>query len=150
MKATRQIRDRRQRPIRDRRNPSLPLWLITLPNQRRVTLGEYVKSWRALKALPAHASVKGFDYCEKSAASILREISYGVNDRVNIRGGCVPPVLSAARESANLRRVREKLAATVKCECRWCGSPLDVYKPKEQRFCEGTGRNSCRASYFGF
>lgn len=59
---------------------------ITLPGGRKCGLGEYVRSWKALKALPPETYVANWTWFEVRADSILKEIRYGVHDRINIRG----------------------------------------------------------------
>jgi hypothetical protein len=56
---------------------------ITLPNDRNVSLGTYVKAWRTLKTLPPQAPVKGFSFIYDTAGQILREIRHGIHDRIN-------------------------------------------------------------------
>lgn len=57
--------------------------LIQLPNGRRVTVGEYVRSWRALKTLPLNRLVARWDHIDTPAGAILAKIAYGVHDRIN-------------------------------------------------------------------
>lgn len=57
--------------------------LITLPSGRRVTIGEYVRSWKTLKTLPPNRLVDRWSHFPTPAGEILREISYGVHDRIN-------------------------------------------------------------------
>lgn len=112
--------------------------VITLPNGRQVSLGEYVRSWRILKTLPAHATVAGWSHFPETAAYILAEIRFGVMDRVNIRAGAVlGRDMSASRVNRNLART------ITKCECRWCGSEIAGYRPHHARFCD----SSCNRSY---
>lgn len=113
-----------------------------------VGLAQYLAGWKALKALPAGVIVEGFQWFSQSRECVLAEISRGVHDRINMRGGLVLPALTVERERRYAARIRAKLAETVSCECRWCGSALVEYQRKELRFCPGTGRGSCRASYF--
>lgn len=56
---------------------------IRLPNGKWCSLGSYVKSWRTLKTLPGDASVRGFDHFGSAAADILRDLHYGLHDRIN-------------------------------------------------------------------
>jgi len=56
---------------------------ITLPNDRTVTLGTYVKAWRQLKRLPPQETVHGFSWYLQTAGQILREMRRGVHDRIN-------------------------------------------------------------------
>lgn len=131
-----------RRTIRDRRHPNEPVLTIALPNSRRVTIGEYVRSWRQLKTLPPGKSVAGFNYFPASAHTILRELSFGVQDRINIRGGIKLPQPSPARAQANEKRIQAALRRTVKCECSWCGNAMP-YAPKHSRLCSA----SCAMSY---
>lgn len=110
--------------------------VITLPNGHRVTLGEYVRSWKILKTLPPHQDVTGFSIFPQSAAWILKALRYGLLDRINIRAGItLGRDMSQARVNHNLRR-------TVVCECRWCGQRLPFYEPLHSRFCDSDCRRS--------
>jgi hypothetical protein len=113
--------------------------VITLPSGRQVTIGDYVKSWRFLKTLPPEKQINGWSHFPETAAWILSAIRFGVMDRINIRAGVeLGRDMSAARVNRNLLR-------TVKtCECRWCGSVIDGYKPHHARFCD----QSCSRSYW--
>ena len=66
--------------IPDRRST---VHLITLPNGRDVTVGEYARSWRMLKTLPPDRLVERFSHFPETAAEILREIGRAVHDRIN-------------------------------------------------------------------
>jgi hypothetical protein len=112
--------------------------VITLPGGRSVTLGEYVRSWRVLKTMPAGASVAGWDWHPVRAGDILREIAYGVMDRVNIRGGVT------LGKDMPVSRINRKLRQTVRCSCKWCGQELPAYQPDHARFCEA----SCCQSFY--
>lgn len=57
--------------------------VITIPCGRQVTLGEYVRSWKILKTLPPNRLVDRWSHFPTPAGEILREISYGVHDRIN-------------------------------------------------------------------
>jgi len=57
--------------------------VVGLPNGRQVTLGEYVRSWRALLDMDRDAQVAGFDYFADSAARILARLAEGLHDRIN-------------------------------------------------------------------
>ena len=72
-----------------------------------------------------------------AAQEILWKISFGVNDRVNLKAG----LRTEWRD--NSARTRRNLERTVKCTCRWCGSPLEGYKTHHARFCDA----DCRRQY---
>lgn len=110
---------------------------IGLPDGKRVTVGTYLDAWRKLKSLPPMETVKGWNWWSETAGQILHDISYGVQDRINIRGGLRLEYRDNSARTEARRRQR------VKCECRWCGSPLPAYQPLHARFCEA----SCRRSY---
>ena len=57
--------------------------VIRLPNGRRVTLGTYVRAWRALLTMKPTDQVKGFDHFAEDASRILRELRRGMHDRIN-------------------------------------------------------------------
>lgn len=64
---------------------------IILPNGRKVTVGEYTRSWKILKQLPldriiclGNQTTKGaFSYFPETAQQILERIKFGVHDRIN-------------------------------------------------------------------
>jgi len=56
---------------------------ISLPNGRACGLPTYVKAWRTLKAARPDEQIKGWDHFATEAAEILRDIRYGVHDRIN-------------------------------------------------------------------
>ncbi len=64
-----------------------PVHVIVLPSGRRVRVGEYVRSWRALKAAPPEALVSHWDHFPTKACDVLQQLSAGVHDRINRRGG---------------------------------------------------------------
>ena len=57
--------------------------VITLPGGRQVTLGEYVRSWKALKHLPPDTTIERWSWSHNDAAHILRAIHAGIHDRIN-------------------------------------------------------------------
>lgn len=57
--------------------------LIQLPNGRNVTLGEYARSWKALRELKPSAQVANWSYGYTDAQEILRDMSRGVHERIN-------------------------------------------------------------------
>ena len=57
--------------------------VIGLPSGRKVTLGEYVRSWRALKTVSPDKPIANWSHCDTRAGEILREIAFGVHDRIN-------------------------------------------------------------------
>ena len=52
-------------------------YYITLPGGRRVTMGEYVRSWKALKTMPPNAEVANWTWYPVKARDILRQIMSG-------------------------------------------------------------------------
>ncbi len=56
---------------------------IRLPNGKWCGLAAYVQSWRTVRALPPEASVRGFGDWPEPAADVLRELRYGLHDRIN-------------------------------------------------------------------
>jgi len=57
---------------------------IRLPNRKWVSPATYCHGWRVLKQLPPQEMVRGWgEWGEESAASILRQIRFGVHDRIN-------------------------------------------------------------------
>lgn len=56
---------------------------ITLPNGRRCGLAVYLDAWRQLRAMDPNIEVTGFDHFSQAARHILREIQYGIHDRIN-------------------------------------------------------------------
>jgi len=59
--------------------------VIRLPSGRRVTIAEYCRSWRALKAMDPAARVGGWDHFATDAGAILRALREGMHDRINRR-----------------------------------------------------------------
>lgn len=116
-----------------------PRWrIVTLPNGGAITIASYLEAWRKLKAMPPQAEVANWEWYPVSAATILERFSYGVQDRINLRAG----LRMDYRD--NSARTSERIAATVKCECRWCGQPLREYRQQHARFCDA----SCRAAFY--
>lgn len=113
-------------------------YYVTLPNGRKTGLGTYVKAWKAIKSMPAGASVSGFFDFPDSAARVLAAMREGIDDRINTRGAL------DLGKPMNSRRLGRALARTVKCKCRWCGSALPAYATPERRFCSA----ECRRDYF--
>lgn len=109
---------------------------ITIPNGKRVTLGQYCRAWKAIKTLAPDAEVMGWSAFNLRADVIRYQIWKGVEDRINRRGGIT------LREASDARILRH-LRARVRPSCRWCGSQLDRYEPKHSRFCDA----SCRRSH---
>jgi hypothetical protein len=56
---------------------------ITLPNGNTCSLPAYVKAWSTLKTAAPREQIKGWDHFPTEAGHILREIRYGVHDRIN-------------------------------------------------------------------
>ncbi len=56
---------------------------ILLPSGRAVSLGEYVRSWRALREISPSASVRHWSHFDTDARDILREIHKGIHARIN-------------------------------------------------------------------
>jgi hypothetical protein len=56
---------------------------ITLPNGNACGIPTYVKAWRTLKTAQPDEQIKGWDHFATEAKDILREIRYGVHDRIN-------------------------------------------------------------------
>lgn len=57
--------------------------VITLPNGRAVGLGAYVRAWRLLLTTRPDADIRGFTWHALPAADVLRELRYGLHDRIN-------------------------------------------------------------------
>jgi hypothetical protein len=56
---------------------------ITLPNGNACSLPTYVKAWRTLKAARPEAQIEGWDHFATEAGEILRDMTFGVHDRIN-------------------------------------------------------------------
>jgi hypothetical protein len=118
---------------------------IIKPDGKPVSIGEYVRSWRIIKAGPHTAIIAGFEPFPCTAAEILRKISRGVEDRINRRAvpGKSQPVKTEWPDVPHYRLERRlSHAAGHVSECRWCGS-LIPWLPREIRFCD----RSCRHAY---
>lgn len=57
--------------------------LITLPSGRRITIREYVRCWKLLKQMDPNTEVANWEWFPMKARDILRQISEGVQDRIN-------------------------------------------------------------------
>lgn len=69
-------------PLFDFKAPR-PVLTIRLPNGRSCRLSVYVASWKAIKALPDGAQVKGFGYFAEDKDFVLDKIRKGIADRIN-------------------------------------------------------------------
>lgn len=112
---------------------------VMTPRGGALTWGEFVRDWRRVQSLPPRTEVGGWEWYPVSREHVLRDISHGIHDRINQRGGL------RLNWRANDDRIQAQLRRTVKCECRWCGTPIP-YQLHQNRFCEA----SCRRSYHGF
>jgi hypothetical protein len=56
---------------------------ITLPSGRRVSVGEYARSWRVLLATPPETQIRGFEWYPLPAREVLRELRRGMHDRIS-------------------------------------------------------------------
>ena len=65
------------------------LHYITLPNQRRVSAGQYAAAWKAIKAQP-DALYPGFDHFPTRGREILAKMSAGLHDRINRHLPAIP------------------------------------------------------------
>jgi len=57
--------------------------VVRLPNGKRVTLAEYLRSWKALRSMEEGAAVSGFSYRTETASSVRRELRKGIDERIN-------------------------------------------------------------------
>lgn len=112
--------------------------VITIPNGKRVTLGQYCAAWKALKGMDPQAEVKGWEWYTVPASHVLRRMREGLEDRINRRGGLVI-------RTASEKRIRRQLERRIKHSCRWCGRCLGRYAPDHARFCDA----ECRRDYWG-
>lgn len=63
----------------------MPTHTIRLPNGRSVAVAEYVRSWRILRQMEPDNRVAGFGHFPMPASEILRDLRYGMHDRINLR-----------------------------------------------------------------
>jgi len=68
---------------------------ITLPNQRRVSVGQYAAAWKAIQAAP-DALYPGFDHFPTRGREILAKMRAGLHDRINRH---LPPIPARAEEA---------------------------------------------------
>lgn len=118
---------------------------ITLPNGRQTSIPEYVRCWRLLKAMNPEREVTNWSWFPVPARDILREMVFGVHDRINHHLPWWPKVNSTPRTRKQFARLNH-LVQTGKLviECRWCGSPLKRYvASRDLRFCD----NQCRRAH---
>lgn len=111
--------------------------VIRIPNGQQVTLGQYVRTWKELLAMPTTQEVRDWQWFSVTAGEVLRDISEGVQDRINRRGGIT-------LRTATNNRLRRLLIMHIKCECRWCGQPLASYAAPHERFCT----SSCKRDFY--
>ena len=57
--------------------------IITLPNGKPCTVGTYVKAWRTILTLAPDCQLPGWGHFPTAAGDILRELRYGMHDRIN-------------------------------------------------------------------
>lgn len=113
--------------------------VIRIPSGAQLPVGVYVAAWKRVKTGDPKRVIQGFGMFDWTAGEVLDALAAGTNDRVNLRGG-----LRIEWREPSFERIQRNLRRTVKCECRWCGSPLAEYQPMNSRFCE----SSCQRSYF--
>lgn len=119
--------------------------VITVPNGRRVTLGQYAQAWRALlqPETDLNEMVKGWDYFALEGKYVLRDMRHGLQDRINIRGNAQPRDLHPNRLGRKIRAAG--LRGAIKYHCKWCGQLLNpaLVNPHNAstRFCDATCRN---------
>jgi hypothetical protein len=63
--------------------PTRPRRCIVLPNGNRCGVATYVAAWHTLKTIAPDEHVKGFHWWPEKASRILRELRYGMHDRIN-------------------------------------------------------------------
>lgn len=56
---------------------------ITLPDGHHCSLGKYVEAWSILRGAYHNSNVSGFDHFPMTAPEVLRELRYGMHDRIN-------------------------------------------------------------------
>lgn len=110
---------------------------IRLPNFRRVSVAEYVRCWKALKAMNPEAEVRGFYHFTAAARDILRSMSEGVEDRINKH-----EPLREDRRGATDRHLARIKAGKIRRSCKWCGR-LFVAERLHHHFCD----NDCKRIY---
>jgi hypothetical protein len=57
--------------------------VIGLPNGRKVSLGSYIRGWKAVKAAKPSQAIKGWEHFPVRADEVLRDYSRGVQARIN-------------------------------------------------------------------
>lgn len=110
--------------------------VIRIPNGKQVTLAAYVREWKHLKQLPPDTEASGWQWYPVKVRDVLRDLRYGVHDRINQRGGLQ---IRTASDKRTLRHLRQR----VRHDCRWCGSPLGRYALSHERYCDA----GCRRAY---
>jgi hypothetical protein len=117
--------------------------VIILPNGKQCGLTTYVHAWKTIRRMVRDGNgreeIKGFGDWPRPAASILRSIQYGVDDRVNIRGGVI------LRDCYPMKRLCKRIkAGRMVRKCKWCGQEFKPQLPR-QRCCS----EQCEMSYRG-
>lgn len=124
---------------RSRTRSTRPRLVIVLGYKGALTLPEYVRTVRNALAFPDGYFGRSFTGLDPvDGREILRQFRYGVNDRINRRGGLT------IRE-ASPSRIDRTCRARLKTQCRWCGSEMP-WKPHGTRFCDP----GCARAYSGF
>lgn len=100
----------------------------------------YVNAWRRAKTCP---DVTFGPWPPRTGAEWVRDFRRALDARINDRGGLSRRDFDPENRP-DIDRVRRHLARTVRCECRWCGTPIP-YAPTHQRFCSP----GCRRDYWG-
>lgn len=56
---------------------------IRIPSGRSIPVGQYAAAWKKLKTVPPTAQVPNWDHFDTDAAEVLRDMRYGMMDRIN-------------------------------------------------------------------
>ena len=123
--------------------------VVTLPNRKQVSAGQYAAAWRYLMSADPDEQLTGFDWCSMDAAMIRRRMLDGLQDRINRHDRTMYRPHGRKTELGRriyLKMVRAARRGKIRFWCRWCGSDLDTktYLPDHARFCDA----SCRGCYF--
>ncbi len=105
--------------------------LVTIPGGRKVSLAQYVQTWKLLRAAPPALEFRGWNWFPTPAHMILASLRRGLHDRISLGvpahlRGLVPDPLPRPEREKPTRHARRRMAeADARAECAWCGAPCD-------------------------
>jgi hypothetical protein len=113
--------------------------VIILPNGKQCGLPTYVHAWKTIQRMvrdgKGSEEIKGFGDWPEAASNVLRRIQYGVDNRVNIRGGLV------VRHCDPYKCLWKRIAAgKLVRSCKWCGEKFKSFGVSQWCCSAGCGK----------